>query len=223
MTYGVPVWIKALEKECNRKIYNRVQRLINIKIAKAYRTPSNEALCTLTGLTPIIIKAEEEAKIYSIMKDSHQNEIDTDEKTNHWLHPAEHVRIIETPEEEEKEDIHIYIYNTDGSNSEDGVGAGLVVLKKGKIKKKLKYKPHIDCSNNQAEQLAIVKALEALENINISNSRRRATIHTDSKVTIQSIRNYRNHKILIEKIRKKALELEKEGWIIQITWIKAHI
>ena len=24
MTYGVQVWIKALEKECNRKIYNRV-------------------------------------------------------------------------------------------------------------------------------------------------------------------------------------------------------
>jgi hypothetical protein len=24
MTYGIPVWIKALEKECNRKIYNRV-------------------------------------------------------------------------------------------------------------------------------------------------------------------------------------------------------
>ena len=34
----------------------------NIKIAKAHRTTSNEALCTLTGVTPIEIKAEE-AKI----------------------------------------------------------------------------------------------------------------------------------------------------------------
>jgi hypothetical protein len=60
MTYGVPVWIKEQEKGCNRKIYNRVQRRINIKIANAYRTTSNEALCTLTGLTPIKIQAEEE-------------------------------------------------------------------------------------------------------------------------------------------------------------------
>jgi len=78
MTYGVPVWIKALEKECNRKIYNRVQRLINIKIAKAYRTTSNEALCTLTGLTPTVIQAEEEAKIFKIMRESSKNEIDKD-------------------------------------------------------------------------------------------------------------------------------------------------
>jgi ribonuclease HI len=66
--------------------------------------------------------------------------------------------------------------------------------------------------------------MEALENINISNNiRRRATIYTDSKITIQSIQNYRNHKILMEKIRKKTLELEKKEWIIQITWIKAHV
>ena len=59
---------------------------------------------------------------------------------------------------------------------------------------------------------------------NIRNSRRRTvTIYTDSKVTIQSIKNYRNHKSLIEKIRKKALELEKKEWTIQITWIKAHV
>ena len=46
---------------------------------------------------------------------------------------------------------------------------------------------------------------------------------TDSKVTIQSIKSYRNHKSLIEKIRKKALELQKKEWTIQIAWIKAHV
>jgi len=66
MTYGVPVWIKALEKDCNRKIYNRVQRLINIRIAEAYRTTSNEALCTLTGLTPIVIQAEERPEFLTL-------------------------------------------------------------------------------------------------------------------------------------------------------------
>ena len=38
LLYGAQVWIEALEKECNKTIYNRVQRLMNIKIAKAFRT-----------------------------------------------------------------------------------------------------------------------------------------------------------------------------------------
>jgi len=42
--YGAPVWIEALKKECNKTIYNRVPRLINIKIDKAFRTTSSEAL-----------------------------------------------------------------------------------------------------------------------------------------------------------------------------------
>ena len=43
-----------------------VQRLINIKIAKAYRTVSNEALCIITGLKPIHIKITETAELYNI-------------------------------------------------------------------------------------------------------------------------------------------------------------
>jgi len=43
----------------NRRMYIRVQRLMNLRIAKAFRTTSNEALCILAGLTPIVIKTEE--------------------------------------------------------------------------------------------------------------------------------------------------------------------
>ena len=32
MLYGAPVWIQAMEKNCNRTPYSRVQRLMNIKI-----------------------------------------------------------------------------------------------------------------------------------------------------------------------------------------------
>ena len=103
----------------------------------------------------MVIKAEEEAKICNIMKGGIQNEIDKDEKPKDCLHPAEFVRIIETPEDEE---IQIY---TDGIKNENGVGAGIAIFDKGIIKKKLKYKLHNNCSNNQAEQFALVKAMEA--------------------------------------------------------------
>ena len=37
-------------------------------MAKAYRKASAEALCTLTGMISIIIKAEETAKLYNAKK-----------------------------------------------------------------------------------------------------------------------------------------------------------
>jgi len=92
---------------------------------------------------------------------------------------------------------------------------------KGKLQHQLKYKLHNNCSNNQAEQMAIV---EAIENIYNRDSRRRTTIiYTDSRVTVQSLKNHRNYKILIEEIRKKAIELERLEWTIKFTWIKAHV
>ena len=58
------MWINAMEKESYKSKFIRVQRLINIKMAKAYRKVSREALCILTGMTPIEIKIEEAVQIY---------------------------------------------------------------------------------------------------------------------------------------------------------------
>jgi len=55
ITYGAPVWIDAMKYEYNRQKFVRVQRLINFKMARAYRTTSSEALCILTGMTPITL------------------------------------------------------------------------------------------------------------------------------------------------------------------------
>jgi len=58
LMYGAPTWSEAMKCEHNRHKYVRVQRLINLKMARAYRTTSNEALCILTGITPLILKLE---------------------------------------------------------------------------------------------------------------------------------------------------------------------
>jgi hypothetical protein len=58
LLYGAPVWIDTMKFEYNKCKYIRIQRLINTQTAKAYRTTSSEALCILTGITPIIIKTE---------------------------------------------------------------------------------------------------------------------------------------------------------------------
>jgi hypothetical protein len=45
LSYGAPVWIEGLQRKHNSTKLKRVQRLINIKIARAYHTTSFEALC----------------------------------------------------------------------------------------------------------------------------------------------------------------------------------
>ena len=59
LTYGAPVWEEAVAKHRNLRKLQRAQRLINIKIAKAYRTISFEASSLMAGLPPIgIVIAE---------------------------------------------------------------------------------------------------------------------------------------------------------------------
>ena len=84
---------------------------MNIKIAKAYRTTSNEALCTLTGITPIEIKAEEKANVYRITKDRKNYQLDHETELKDWTHPADTVTISEQNEANE----HTIEIFTDGS------------------------------------------------------------------------------------------------------------
>ena len=55
------------------------------------------------------------------------------------------------------------------------------------------------------------------------NIPRSATVHTDSRITLQSLQNKNNHNYLIEEIRKLAITLGKSNWTIKFTWIKAHV
>jgi hypothetical protein len=179
--YGAPVWIEAMKYEYNRQKYIRVQRLMNLRIAKAFRT-SSEAPCILAGLTPITIKTEEAVKLYNFKKggggEGNQKQIiDREVEFKNWSHPADAVKIIEGKENKESK-IQLY---TDGSKSEHRVGSGVAIFAGKELAAQLKFKLDKKCSNNQAEQLAIVKALEAIETIDITeNEPRTVAIFTDS-------------------------------------------
>jgi len=97
LLYGAPVWAETVEKARYRKMLTGVQRLIKIKIAKAYRTVSNEALCIITGFKPIHIKIKETAELYKIVKgNNYMNlQIDHDKLPKQWLHPADRAITID--------------------------------------------------------------------------------------------------------------------------------
>jgi hypothetical protein len=44
---------------------------------------------------------------------------------------------------------------------------------------------------------------------------RTAVIYTDSKITLDSTRRAKNHKHLVEEIRKRAVNLNKQNWKIR--------
>jgi len=214
--YGAPIWIKALEKASYKIKFIRVQRLINIRIAKSFRTVSNEALCIINGLTPIDIKLEEVAQLFQItrrIKEKYDHDactnnwpqsIEYDSHPEDWLHPADTVKITE---HHENNAIQIF---TDGSKSPKGVGAGIAVFIQDKLAHQRRLTLHGNCSNNQAEQLAIAKAMDTIKQIHIpDNVPREITILTDSKITLQSLNNPKNHRHLIDEIRKKRYHLEK--------------
>ena len=96
--------------------------------------------------------------------------------------PEKYVNIIEGQEERTDS---IYAY-TEGSKKDIGVGSGIAFFSDNSLKTCLKYRLNERCSNNQAEQLAILKALEYLQYMKVGE--KTVLVHTDSKITLQLLK-----------------------------------
>ena len=49
-----------------------------------------------------------------------------------------------------------------------------------------------------------------------------STVYTDSQTALDSLKNIKIHTSLIEKIRRKTIQLEQAAWKIKFAWVKAH-
>ena len=74
--------------------------MINLRIAKAFCTTSNEALCIVADTTPTILKIEEAVRIYNLNKGrgNQTHEIDREVELKYWQHPADKAKTIEADE-----------------------------------------------------------------------------------------------------------------------------
>jgi ribonuclease HI len=104
------------------------------------------------------------------------------------------------------------------------MGSGIVIYENNQLSTQMTYKLADECSNNQAEQLAVVKVLENLRKDfrHLEGPLSTAAIHTDSNIILDAIANHRNHQHLIQIIRGEVSYLEKDNWTIHLTWVKAH-
>jgi len=159
--------------------------MTNVKSAKAFRNISFEASCMMTRVRPIGIVIEENVRLYTIKHNAERSEYecDTPLPIKEWPHPALRLNVMEisdsTPYSTE-------IY-TSGSKIGGKVGAVAVIYVDQVLKKQCKYKLQNCCSNNQAEQIAILKSMEELTSLSDHNDRTVA-ICTDRKVTLASLR-----------------------------------
>ena len=80
-----------------RKMQNS-QRLINIKIAKVYRTISYKASCLLAGVQPIGIEIDEKTCLYKRKHSRGKEDYEWDKPLpgTEWPHPALRADIMET-------------------------------------------------------------------------------------------------------------------------------
>jgi ribonuclease HI len=69
--------------------------------------------------------------------------------------------------------------------------------------------------------IATVKAIETIKITNNFPITITITIHTDSRIILEPLNNMKNRKHLTEEIKKKTIELERENWNIEYSWIKA--
>ena len=173
----------------------------------------------ITGLTPIDIKIEEVASLFQITKGRTKEEppLDLDTSITHRLHPAFSISLLKGGKDEDS-DIEIF---TDGSKTKQGVGAGVAIYTRGTLTRSLKFRLHDKCTNNQAEQIAILKSL--LHMTKEQSPNKTVTIYTDSQTTLDSLMNSKIHTSLIDKIRLQIDRLEQTAWTIRFSWVRAHV
>jgi hypothetical protein len=88
LTYGASIWIEAIRKNKNLTKYKRIQRLMNIKTAKAYRAISYDASCAIAAVRSIQITIEQKVQTYMVTKIENP-EYDAPLEVRYWRHPAE--------------------------------------------------------------------------------------------------------------------------------------
>ncbi|XP_015126375.1 uncharacterized protein LOC107047957 [Diachasma alloeum] len=64
LMYGIVIWADALSSQESRRRMSPVYRLSLLRVACAFRTVSDDAVCVIAGMIPIEILAEERRSLY---------------------------------------------------------------------------------------------------------------------------------------------------------------
>ena len=111
------MWVEAIRKNKNLTKYKRIQRLLNFKITKAYRTISYDTSCMIVGIGSIQITIEQKVQNY-MATEINNSEYDEPLEARYLRHPAE-IAIVHEVENGTMCTAEVY---TDGGKIGDNVG-----------------------------------------------------------------------------------------------------
>ena len=135
----------------------------------------------IAGVQPIQITIEQKVQTYMATKIKNP-EYNAPLEVRYWPHPAE----LPTIREVENGSTYTTEVYTDGSKIGDNVGAAGIIFVNGKMVHQLKFKLQGHCSNIQAEQIANLKVLGKLEELQEGHGNDKlVAIYTDNKITLE--------------------------------------
>ena len=146
MTYGAPVWEEAATKQRYLRKMQSVQRLTNMKIAKAYRTISFEAACLMAGIPPIGILIAGRIQLYKGKHGIGSSEFECDMPlpVTERHHSARRVTIRDTSAQK--------TYPTETYTDGSKVGDKVAIFSDKRVVTQYKHRLQTCCSNNQANR-----------------------------------------------------------------------
>ncbi|GBM45829.1 hypothetical protein AVEN_180701-1 [Araneus ventricosus] len=214
LLFGVGALGNILKLKKIRYSLNSLQRRPLIKITKAYRTISTEALQVIAGVVPLDIKAK--GVFGKFLLTTINNDIKFGSKIFKWeyyetrldpynIHAADNISITYDKHKPSGEEIEIY---TDGSNINDQVGAAIVVFYyNAEI-----FNRTITLSDfatmYQAEVTGVKMTLEFISTFGPFNN---INLYTDSLSVLEALNTFKTSQQDILAIKNDILEMSKKN------------
>ena len=226
ITYAAEVWGGVVQLDYIRRELRSFQRPFAIRAIRGFHTISAVASIALAGFVPLHLKIREIHDIGLVKRTGISPSIPDDTvmearaRPDELPHPSKRHHItIRTANDQSEADalassVNIY---TDGSKSDDGVGAAFVVKRTGRDVVK-KFRLNKVCSVFQAELLALSQALRWL----VRNPASSVTIYSDSQSGLKALSSSSNTNHFVNDCHKSLDDLEN-AVSVQFVWVKAHV
>lgn len=223
--YASAIWATDLI-ESEIKLLHTCQRPFLLKITRPYKTAPTHGLNTLAGIPPLhltlkydglraqVLQLGKRPPSLTFLKDL---PISIKSKSNH-LRPSQKKFSFSAANPDSKSSFNIF---TDGSKSDDGVGAAFAVLHNDIQIFTNSFKLNSEATVFQAELQAILQALTWLQNNHSSLNIKNIHLYSDSQASLFAISKFKQQIPSIQKIQTllKTLNLSTN---IQLFWVKGH-
>ncbi|XP_067145314.1 uncharacterized protein [Centruroides vittatus] len=222
VTYGAAAWShKTTQIHIKRKLIS-LQRTMLLRITRAYRTVSNDALHVLAGILPMDMEVRKKHDIYYLRTYNMIPAYLTDQfEEVEQITPAmerlniRDIPVINTTKYVRTRKKRIY---TDGSRDSHGTGAAMVYYYINKKQYHQRWRLHKNCNNYQAELLAIHRAVKW---ITTAKSCDTIYICSDSQSALAALEDFTSKNTTVQDIWRMLLQNNNNNQIV-FSWVKAH-